>query len=79
MNEFNVLLAGRVCSGISTSLLNTAFESWVVSEHQAHGHSSATIAKTLALSTAGNGMVAVLSGFIGLFMAGRFGTRSRVS
>ena len=75
VNYFEVLVAGRICSGISTSLLNTAFESWVVSEHQARGHSSATIAKTLALSTAGNGMVAVLSGFIGLFMASRFGTR----
>lgn len=32
-NDFNVLLAGRLFSGIATSLLNSAFESWLVAEH----------------------------------------------
>ncbi len=32
-NDFNILLAGRLFSGIATSLLNSAFESWLVAEH----------------------------------------------
>ena len=33
-NDFNVLLVGRVFSGVATSLLYSAFESWLVAEHK---------------------------------------------
>ena len=32
-NDFGVLLLGRLFCGIATSLLNSAFESWLVAEH----------------------------------------------
>lgn len=32
-NNFNVLLVGRIFCGVSTSLLFSAFESWLVAEH----------------------------------------------
>jgi hypothetical protein len=32
-NSYRVLMLGRVLGGIATSLLFTAFESWLVSEH----------------------------------------------
>jgi hypothetical protein len=32
-NDFNILLAGRILAGISTSLLFSAFEAWMVFEH----------------------------------------------
>lgn len=32
-----LLLVGRVLGGISTSLLFSAFESWMVTEHRARG------------------------------------------
>lgn len=35
--DMRVLLLGRVLGGISTSLLFSAFESWMVSEHRKQG------------------------------------------
>jgi hypothetical protein len=32
-NNYDVLLLGRILGGVATSLLFTAFESWLVSEH----------------------------------------------
>ena len=32
-NNFRVLLVGRIFCGVSTSLLFSAFESWLVAEH----------------------------------------------
>ena len=32
-NSSRVLMVGRILGGIATSLLFTAFESWLVSEH----------------------------------------------
>jgi hypothetical protein len=32
-NNFGVLLVGRLFCGVATSLLNSAFESWLVAEH----------------------------------------------
>ena len=33
-NDFNVLFVGRIFSGVATSLLYSAFESWLVAEHK---------------------------------------------
>ena len=33
-NDFNVLFVGRLFSGVATSLLYSAFESWLVAEHK---------------------------------------------
>ena len=73
VNNFGVLLLGRVLSGVATSLLGTSFDTWVVSEHQRNGHSSATIGQTLALATAGNGFVAVAAGLCGQAVATNLG------
>ena len=32
-NNFSILLVGRLFCGVATSLLNSAFESWLVAEH----------------------------------------------
>lgn len=32
-NHFQILLLGRVFCGVATSLLYSAFESWLVAEH----------------------------------------------
>lgn len=44
--DMTVLLVGRVLGGVSTSLLFSAFESWMVTEHRARGPSR-TILKLL--------------------------------
>ena len=59
-----VLLLGRVLGGISTSLLFSAFESWMVAEHRRRKFPEAWLARTFGLAAAGNGAVAVLAGLL---------------
>ncbi|XP_052196778.1 uncharacterized protein LOC127804059 [Diospyros lotus] len=64
--EYKVLMLGRVLGGIATSLLFSAFESWLVAEHFKRGFDqqwlSLTFSKAIFL---GNGLVAILSGLFG--------------
>lgn len=62
--NFTTLMVGRVMGGISTSLLFSAFESWMVSEHRKRGYSEDWLSNTFALAASGNGIVAILAGFI---------------
>ena len=39
-NSFRVLMVGRVLGGIATSILYSAFESWLLCEHNKVGHYS---------------------------------------
>ena len=59
-----LLLLGRVLGGISTSLLFSAFESWMVAEHRKRGYPEAWLAGTFSLAAAGNGFVAVFAGLL---------------
>ncbi|XP_057950806.1 uncharacterized protein LOC131145636 isoform X2 [Malania oleifera] len=64
--HYKVLMLGRVLGGIATSLLFSAFESWLVAEHNKRGYDqqwlSVTFSKAIFL---GNGLVAILSGLFG--------------
>ncbi|KAL7146093.1 hypothetical protein ABFS83_06G018000 [Erythranthe nasuta] len=53
--QYRVLMVGRVLGGIATSLLFSAFESWLVAEHF----------KAIFL---GNGLVAIVAGLFGNFL-----------
>ncbi|KAG1359218.1 molybdate-anion transporter [Cocos nucifera] len=61
--EFKVLMVGRILGGIATSLLFSAFESWLVAEHNKRGFEpqwlSLTFSKAIFI---GNGLVAIVSG-----------------
>ena len=57
-------VVGPGFGGISTSLLFSAFESWMVAEHRRKGFPEAWLAKTFGLSSAGNGAVAVVAGLL---------------
>ncbi|KAK3030653.1 hypothetical protein RJ639_035857 [Escallonia herrerae] len=63
---YEVLMLGRILGGIATSLLFSAFESWLVAEHNKRGFEqqwlSLTFSKAIFL---GNGLVAILSGLFG--------------
>jgi hypothetical protein len=62
-NNYGILMFGRVLGGIATSLLWSAFESWVVAEHMAAGFDPAWLGEVFSKATfLGNGVVAVLSG-----------------
>ncbi|EEY65655.1 Major Facilitator Superfamily (MFS) [Phytophthora infestans T30-4] len=68
-----VLLAGRVMGGISTSLLFSAFESWMVTEHRRRGFANSLLGKTFAHGSEINGVVAVIAGLIAQITADVFG------
>jgi len=72
--NYNVLMLGRLFGGIATSLLFSAFESWMVSEHNRQfGHdpeySKTALEQTFSRITMCNGLVAVLAGFLGQYAA----------
>ncbi|XP_076917042.1 uncharacterized protein LOC143576959 [Bidens hawaiensis] len=67
--QYKVLLLGRILGGVATSLLFSAFESWLVAEHNKRGFDqqwlSLTFSKAIFL---GNGLVAIISGLFGNFL-----------
>ena len=63
-DHFGLLMAGRVTGGLSTALLFTSFESWMVTQHRALGFSEAQLTRTNTLATIGNGVAAVAAGFL---------------
>ncbi|KAL5031818.1 hypothetical protein BDV3_000051 [Batrachochytrium dendrobatidis] len=71
--EFGMLMLGRVLGGISTSLLFTVFESWMISEHRSRGFGENLLSETFAWSTFVNGLVAIISGIVANFSVDYFG------
>ena len=59
-----ILVLGRVLGGISTSLLFSAFESWMVSEHRKKNIPEELLVETFSLASWGNGVIAICAGFI---------------
>lgn len=61
---YSYLMVGRFLSGVSTSLLFSVFESWMVCEHNKRGYDESLLGQTFALATFGNGAVGVLGGLV---------------
>ena len=64
VNNFWVLMLGRLLGGLSTSILWSAFESWMVSEHNSRGFDPALIGGTFSTMITLNGLIAIASGFL---------------
>ncbi|KFM25691.1 Major facilitator superfamily domain-containing protein 5 [Auxenochlorella protothecoides] len=61
--NFWVLFFGRILCGIATSLLYSAFESWVVGEHNKRGYNPEWLGGIFSQAVfLGNGLVAILAG-----------------
>jgi len=71
--EYWTLMLGRFLSGISTSLLFSVFESWMVCEHHKQGFESNLLSDTFAYATFGNGLVAVGAGLVANSAAESYG------
>ena len=71
--EYWTLMLGRFLSGVSTSLLFSVFESWMVCEHQKQGFDSALLGGTFSNAIFGNGLVAVGAGFVANAAASSYG------
>ncbi|CAI2166442.1 3641_t:CDS:10 [Funneliformis geosporum] len=74
--DFYILLMGRILSGISTSLLFSVFESWMVSEHFSRGFSPSLLSETFSQAIYGNGLVAIFSGLLANWLVKQFGVTS---
>jgi hypothetical protein len=61
-----VLMVGRLLGGVSTSLLFSAFESWLVAEHNKRGFPSAVLGDVFSKAVfLGAGLMAIVSGLLG--------------
>ncbi|CAM0870917.1 unnamed protein product [Alopecurus aequalis] len=72
--QYRVLMVGRVLGGVATSLLFSAFESWLVAEHNKRGYDpqwlSITFSKAIFL---GNGLIAIIAGLFANLLADNLG------
>lgn len=71
--NFNVLMVGRLLAGVATSILFSAFESWLVSEHNTRGFDAMLLSETFSKAQFGNAVVAIVSGQVAGVVAGQFG------
>lgn len=71
--EYWTLMLGRFLSGVSTSLLFSVFESWMVCEHFKQGFDASLLGDTFSYATFGNGLVAVIAGLIANTAAESYG------
>jgi MFS family permease len=72
-NNFHILMFGRFLAGISTSILYSAFESWLVYEHKQRGFDEESLGNLFANAYFGNSVVAILAGVVAQFVANYFG------
>lgn len=63
-SNFFLLLCGRVFGGLSTALLMSTFESWMIFEHNKAGFPSDWLPRTFSLATYGSGIMAVAAGVL---------------
>merc|ERR1719162_345295 len=72
-NNFPLLILGRILGGISTSLLFSAFETWMVCEHRKRGFPDGWLADTFSTMSFINGLSAIVSGLLAQLIADRLG------
>ena len=68
-NSYRVLMVGRVLGGISTSLLFSVFDSWVVSEHARRGFDPTLLSTLFSNVQFANSIVAIFAGIVGEWSA----------
>lgn len=63
VNDYKILMLGRITGGIATSILFSVFETWLVYEHTArHSFPAGLLSYTFSLMYASNFLVATASG-----------------
>ncbi|CAF3415513.1 unnamed protein product [Rotaria socialis] len=71
--NFYILFVGRLLAGMATSILFSAFESWLVNEHRRRNFEPDTLGIIFANAYFGNSVVAILSGIVAQLVANNFG------
>ena len=73
-NSFRILFLGRIFCGVATSLLYSAFESWLVAEHFKRGFDSEWLGSVFSQAVfLGNGLMAILAGLFAQSVVDWFG------
>mmetsp|Transcript_20231 Transcript_20231/g.30152 ORF Transcript_20231/g.30152 Transcript_20231/m.30152 type:complete len:484 (+) Transcript_20231:97-1548(+) len=68
--SFSFLLLGRFLGGVSTSLLFSVFDSWLIKAHAMKGLEGSFLSKSFAAASYGNYVVAILAGLVANHAAG---------
>ncbi|XP_064604707.1 molybdate-anion transporter-like isoform X2 [Liolophura sinensis] len=71
--NFWVLLIGRLLGGTATSILYSAFESWLIYEHNQRGYDPELLSHTFSIGVLGNSLVAILAGLVAQWFADQYG------
>ncbi|CAG9539607.1 unnamed protein product [Cercopithifilaria johnstoni] len=71
--NFWILIIGRVFGGIATSILYSAFESWLLCEHSKHGFSPDLLKIIFSNAALGNSIIAIISGLVAQYSVDAFG------
>ncbi|KAI6214191.1 hypothetical protein M3Y94_00239000 [Aphelenchoides besseyi] len=72
-NNFYILALGRFFGGVATSILFSAFESWLVCEHNKRGFKDDFLSTIFVHASLGNSLVAIGSGIFAQVVADAFG------
>jgi MFS transporter, MFS domain-containing protein family, molybdate-anion transporter len=72
-NNFTILLIGRLLGGVATSILMSAFETWMIHEHKARAFPDDWMSNTFAHITFGSSVVAIAAGLVASIVAYLFG------
>ncbi|XP_064632402.1 molybdate-anion transporter-like [Lineus longissimus] len=72
-NNFWILMLGRLLGGTATSILYSAFESWLICEHNKRGFDQDLLSTIFSHAVLGNSVVAIFSGVIAQQCADVFG------
>ncbi|KAJ7369678.1 hypothetical protein OS493_037265 [Desmophyllum pertusum] len=68
-----VLMCGRLAGGMATSILFSAFESWVICEHDKRGFSKTLLSDLFSNAVLANSLVAIFAGLVAQVMATKYG------
>lgn len=72
-NNFWILMFGRLLAGMATSILYSAFESWLVYEHNKRGFDPDLLGNIFSHAILGNSVVAIMAGIVAQYFADAFG------
>lgn len=72
-NNFWILMLGRLLGGTATSILYSAFESWLIYEHNKRGYDSELLGNIFSHAILGNSLVAIAAGIVAQYFADMFG------
>ncbi|XP_038062022.1 molybdate-anion transporter-like [Patiria miniata] len=72
-NNFYILMIGRLLGGTATSILYSAFESWLVYEHHARTFDKDLLGTIFSHATLGNSIVAITAGVASQFFVDHYG------